>query len=736
MLGTRADNPGDVGMAETAFISPSSSPGQPVGVVLPFPSLAPHPSPPPTPSGSPQGQDSPSSTSSSSSSTSFPPVSSPCLKRLPDAHKLSLHSQFPPNTASTASDSECERCYRGFSQSQDSVQNATQRDSVLDDSRDDDDVMSDEEEEEEVIDVIGDADMTQSEAVTSSGGHGDSKNRDWDREVSDSGVEEVSGKVGKEEVVGEGVRKDDDDDCDDDDDNVDVGDEKHDEVVVVKAAAGSPPPPPPSSPPNPLPPPPVSRTNFSIAAILKPDFGPAARKLSLDSPTLTPTHPPTLTHTQAPAHTPTPTAKPPPPSSSSTSSSPSTSPQLPSPAPPLPLPLPLPHAHPVLKPFFSLHAQYFHQLHPHHHHHHHPNPHHRHHHHHHHHQQFHHARLSPTTLPHHPTFSPLAPSSASSSSSSSSAASSSSSPHSPVDLSTRGRSEVIPPPTPSSSLTLGHAHHRPRVEERPVPPRDVTATSGSGYKRAGNAVHGATGSSYSPSHSTGKKTGSPFSSSSGAVNAGRKPCHRKEVGGKEARAVPDSNNSIHKNSNSNSNSNSSSSNNSSSTGGGVKTNGPLTPDNKHLWPAWVFCTRYSDRPSSGPRSRRIKRKRRTPSQQQQQQPEVAEKRPRTAFTSEQLSRLKREFDDCRYLTETRRRHLAAELGLTESQIKIWFQNKRAKIKKSSGVKNELALQLMAQGLYNHSTITVAEEDEEDEEAGMEEEVGVEEEEERNDIRVC
>ncbi|XP_013856819.1 homeobox protein engrailed-1-A, partial [Austrofundulus limnaeus] len=80
-----------------------------------------------------------------------------------------------------------------------------------------------------------------------------------------------------------------------------------------------------------------------------------------------------------------------------------------------------------------------------------------------------------------------------------------------------------------------------------------------------------------------------------------------------------------------------------------------------------------------------------------------DKRPRTAFTAEQLQRLKSEFQTNRYLTEQRRQNLAQELGLNESQIKIWFQNKRAKIKKASGKKNSLALQLQAQGLYNHST---------------------------------
>ncbi|XP_058125900.1 segmentation polarity homeobox protein engrailed [Anopheles ziemanni] len=124
----------------------------------------------------------------------------------------------------------------------------------------------------------------------------------------------------------------------------------------------------------------------------------------------------------------------------------------------------------------------------------------------------------------------------------------------------------------------------------------------------------------------------------------------------------------------------------------------------NLWPAWVYCTRYSDRPSSGPRYRRTK--------QPKEKGESEEKRPRTAFSNAQLQRLKNEFNENRYLTEKRRQSLSAELGLNEAQIKIWFQNKRAKIKKSSSEKNPLALQLMAQGLYNHSTVPLTKEEEE------------------------
>ena len=87
-----------------------------------------------------------------------------------------------------------------------------------------------------------------------------------------------------------------------------------------------------------------------------------------------------------------------------------------------------------------------------------------------------------------------------------------------------------------------------------------------------------------------------------------------------------------------------------------------------------------------------------------------EKRPRTAFSSEQLARLRKEFEDNRYLNEDRRRALATELGLNETQIKIWFQNKRAKLKKSNGGKGDLAKMLAAQGLYNHATMAIDEDD--------------------------
>lgn len=62
----------------------------------------------------------------------------------------------------------------------------------------------------------------------------------------------------------------------------------------------------------------------------------------------------------------------------------------------------------------------------------------------------------------------------------------------------------------------------------------------------------------------------------------------------------------------------------------------------------------------------------------------ASRRRRTAFTSEQLLELEREFHAKKYLSLTERAQLAHTLKLTESQVKIWFQNRRAKWKRVKG----------------------------------------------------
>ena len=60
-----------------------------------------------------------------------------------------------------------------------------------------------------------------------------------------------------------------------------------------------------------------------------------------------------------------------------------------------------------------------------------------------------------------------------------------------------------------------------------------------------------------------------------------------------------------------------------------------------------------------------------------------EKKGRATFSGNQIDELEKAFGATQYLTTSERARLAERLSLSESQVKIWFQNRRTKCRRTS-----------------------------------------------------
>ncbi|CAF0802603.1 unnamed protein product [Didymodactylos carnosus] len=69
------------------------------------------------------------------------------------------------------------------------------------------------------------------------------------------------------------------------------------------------------------------------------------------------------------------------------------------------------------------------------------------------------------------------------------------------------------------------------------------------------------------------------------------------------------------------------------------------------------------------------------------EPPKKRKKARTTFTGKQIFELEKKFEDKKYLSSTERSEMATLLMVTETQVKIWFQNRRTKWKKQENISN-------------------------------------------------
>ncbi|XP_044136334.1 homeobox protein HMX1 [Bufo gargarizans] len=105
------------------------------------------------------------------------------------------------------------------------------------------------------------------------------------------------------------------------------------------------------------------------------------------------------------------------------------------------------------------------------------------------------------------------------------------------------------------------------------------------------------------------------------------------------------------------------------------------------------CRTYRKQHSHGPEDKRdegFQCKEEEKLEQDLDQKSSRKKKTRTVFSRSQVFQLESTFDVKRYLSSSERAGLAASLHLTETQVKIWFQNRRNKWKRQLAADLEAA----------------------------------------------
>ncbi|CAH1277534.1 BARHL1 [Branchiostoma lanceolatum] len=87
-----------------------------------------------------------------------------------------------------------------------------------------------------------------------------------------------------------------------------------------------------------------------------------------------------------------------------------------------------------------------------------------------------------------------------------------------------------------------------------------------------------------------------------------------------------------------------------------------------------------------------------------QEDKPKKKKARTTFTGRQIFELEKQFEVKKYLSASERADLAALLNVTDTQVKIWFQNRRTKWKKQDGISNAEAAEHKIGGSRHIDTV--------------------------------